>query len=70
MGTLFASDGESALHEAAIEALAAEMRRPAEEIKSHYHRELLRLQEGAVVRDFLSVCAVRHLRQAMRGTNR
>ena len=66
MGTMFASDAEAALHEAAIDSLAVEMHRPAEEIKQHYLREFERLQDGARVRDFLSVCAVRHLRQNLR----
>ena len=66
MGTIYANEAEAALHEAAIDALATEMRRPAAEIKTHYERELMRLQEGARVRDFLSVCASRHLRQALR----
>jgi len=66
MGTMFASDAEVALHEAVIDSLAAEMHRPAEEIKQHYLREIERLQEGARVRDFISVCAVRHLRQTLR----
>ncbi len=66
MGTLYASQIEAALHEAAIDALAGEMHRPAAEIKAHYERELQRLTEGARVRDFLSVCTARHLRQALR----
>jgi len=66
MGTIYASDAEAALHEAAIDALASEMRRPAAEIKTHYERELQRLQKGARVREFLSVCATRHLREALR----
>jgi len=68
MGTIYVNEAEAALHEAAIDALAAEMRRPIEEIKTHYERELKRLQEGARVRDFLSVCASRHLRQHFRKT--
>ncbi|HYA75398.1 MAG TPA: DUF3562 domain-containing protein [Burkholderiaceae bacterium] len=66
MRTIYANDAEAAAHEAAIDALASEMRRPAAEIKVHYEQELLRLQEGARVRDFLSVCAARHLRQKLR----
>lgn len=66
MGTIYASEAEAAVHEAAIDALAIEMRRPTAEIKQHYERELQRLQEGARVRDFLSVCTTRHLRQALR----
>jgi len=66
MKTIYANEAEAALHEAAIDALASEMRRPAAEIKLHYERELERLQEGARVRDFLSVCTTRHLRQALR----
>jgi len=69
MSTIYANEAEAAMHEAAIDALASEMRRPAAEIKPHYERELLRLQEGARVRDFLSVCASRHLRQALRRSN-
>jgi len=66
MRTLYANEAEAALHEAAIDALAAEMRRPSAEIKEHYERELQRLQQGARVRDFLSVCTARHLRQTLR----
>ncbi len=66
MGTLYESDVEAALHEAAIDALAGEMHRPAAEIKAYYERELQRLTDGARVRDFLSVCATRHIRQALR----
>jgi hypothetical protein len=66
MGTIYANESEAALHEAAIDALAGEMHRPAAEIKPHYERELQRLSDGARVRDFLSVCATRHLRQTLR----
>jgi hypothetical protein len=70
MGTIYASDVEAALHEAAIDSLASEMHRPVAEIKPQYERELVRLQDGARVRDFLSVCATRHLREALRGSSR
>jgi hypothetical protein len=70
MATIYASDKEAALHEAAIEGLASEMHRPVTDIKPQYERELARLQDGARVRDFLSVCATRHIRQAMRGSHR
>jgi len=70
MGTIYANETEAALHEAATDALASEMRRPVAEIKPHYEREFLRLQKGARVRDFLSVCATRHLRETLRGSNR
>jgi hypothetical protein len=66
MATMYSSDSEAALHEAAIDALATEMHRPAAEIKPQYERELSRLMDGARVRDFLSVCATRHLRQTLR----
>ena len=66
MATMYSSDSEAALHEAAIDALANEMHRPTAEIKLHYERELSRLMAGARVRDFLSVCATRHLRQSLR----
>jgi predicted dienelactone hydrolase len=66
MATMYASESEAALHEAAIDALATEMHRPVAEIKPYYERELSRLMDGARVRDFLSVCATRHLRQALR----
>ncbi len=58
------------MHEAAIDALANEMHRPAAEIKLHYERELARLMNGARVRDFLSVCATRHIRQNLRTPDR
>jgi hypothetical protein len=70
MATIYTSDKEAALHEAAIDALASEMHRPVTEIKPQYERELARLQDGARVRDFLSVCATRHIRQALRGSQR
>jgi hypothetical protein len=68
--TVYVNENEAALHEAAIDALATEMRRPAADIKPHYERELQRLQDGALVRDFLSVCATRHLRQHLRDKHR
>ena len=58
------------MHEAAIDALANEMHRPAAEIKIHYERELARLLDGARVRDFISVCATRHIRQNLRTPDR
>jgi len=70
MATIYASDNEAALHEAAIDTLASEMRRPAAEIKPFYEKEILRLQVGARVRDFLSVCAARHTREALRSASR
>ncbi len=66
MATIYSNESEAALHEAAIDALANEMHRPAAEIKVHYEKELTRLMDGARVRDFLSVCATRHLRQNLR----
>ncbi len=66
MGALYASASEEALHLAAIEALANEMRRPVTEVKQHYEREFLRLQDGARLRDFLSVCATRRTRETLR----
>jgi len=66
MGAKYANAGEKALHEAAIEALAKEMRRSVSEIKQHYEREFSRLKDGARVRDFLSVCATRHTRATLR----
>jgi len=70
MAAIYASESEAAMHEAAIDALANEMRRPAAEIKLHYEKELSRLMNGARVRDFLSVCATRHLRQNLRSPER
>jgi DNA transposition AAA+ family ATPase len=70
MENIYASDSEAALHEAAIDALASEMRRPAAEIKPYYEREVQRLQAGARIRDFLSVCAARHTREALRIASR
>jgi hypothetical protein len=46
------------------------MHRPAAEIKPYYEKELARLMAGARVRDFLSVCATRHLRQNLRSHHR
>ncbi|SPE26551.1 conserved hypothetical protein [Burkholderiales bacterium] len=69
MGTIYVNDAEAALHEAAIDALASEMRRPPAEIKAHYEKELQRLQKGARVREFLSVCATRHLRETFRNSH-
>ncbi len=67
MGKIYVNDAEAAMHEAAIDALASEMNRTAEEIKPHYERELQRLQDGgARIREFLSVCATRHLRENLR----
>src|SRR3974390_2154250 len=60
------SPKEAAIHAAAIDALANETHRPIAEIKPHYDSALRRLQDGARVRDFLSVCASRHAREALR----
>jgi len=68
MGTNYADDGEEAQHEAAIESLANETHRPVSEIRPHYDRTFSRLQDGARVRDFLSVCATRRTREALRGS--
>jgi hypothetical protein len=66
MGAKYANSSEEAIHEAAIEALANEMNCPIAEIKQHYEREYARLEEGARVREFLSVCATRHTRENLR----
>jgi hypothetical protein len=66
MGEMYASAAEAALHEAAIDALAAELHRPPEEVKRYYEREIMTLLEGARIRDFLSVCATRRTRESMR----
>ena len=66
MGTLYATASEAALHEAAIDALATEMHRPAAEIKSAYEREVAFLMQGAKLREFLSVCATRRTRESLR----
>ncbi len=62
----YSSPKEAAIHAAAIDALAQETHRPIAEIKPHYESALQRLQNGARVRDFLSVCASRHAREALR----
>jgi hypothetical protein len=62
--------GADSVHLAAIEALAAEMRRPVSEVKPHYEREVSLLQKGARVQDFLSVCATRRTREALRSSHR
>jgi hypothetical protein len=66
MGARYASASEEALHESAIEALANEMRRPIAEIKQYYEREFSILEDGARLRDFLSVCATRRTREVLR----
>ena len=66
MGGIYANATEAAQHEAAIDALAAEMHRPAEEIKPHYEREVLILLKDARVREFLSLCATRRTRESLR----
>ncbi len=66
MGARYPDASEKALHEAAIESLANEMHRPIAEIRMHYEREYERLQDGARLRDFLSVCATRHTRETLR----
>jgi hypothetical protein len=70
MGRKDAKAMEADLHEAAIDALASELHRPVAEIKSRYEREIARLQEGARVREFLSVCATRRIRESLRGSHR
>lgn len=61
---------EEAVHAAAIQALADELRRPAHEIRQRYETELAVLQEGARIREFLSVCATRHTRERFRHAHR
>lgn len=68
--SVYANANEAALHEAAIDALASEMHVPVAQIRPHYERELSRLQHGARVRDFLSVCATRHIRESLRTSHR
>ena len=70
MGTLLTPEPDTALTDAAIDALAAEMRRPAAEVRSRYLHEYQRLENGARIRDFLSVCAVRHVRDTLRSAAR
>jgi len=57
---------ERAIHDATIDALAGELRRPVAEVRRHYGAVLQRLLAGARIRDFLSVCATRHLRALLR----
>jgi hypothetical protein len=68
LGGIYANAAEAAMHEAAMDALAAELHRPVAEIRPHYEREVTVLLEGARVRDFLSVCAARRTRESLRGT--
>jgi len=70
MGTIYANASEAALHEAAIDALASEMHRSVAEIKPFYEREVSLLQDGARVREFLSVCAMRRTRETLRTEHR
>lgn len=66
MRDIYASAAEAALHEAAIDALAAELHRPVEEVKPYYEREVQLLLEGARIREFVSVCATRRAREVLR----
>jgi predicted dienelactone hydrolase len=66
MSARYANASEEALHESAIEALASEMHRPIAEIKQCYEHEFTILEDGARLRDFLSLCATRRTRELLR----
>jgi hypothetical protein len=69
LGGIYANAAEAAMHEAALDALSAELHRPVAEIRPHYEREVKQLQEGARVRDFVSVRAARHTRDTLRSSS-
>jgi len=61
---------DAARHKAAIDALAVETHQPIERIQPQYEQVVQRLQQGATVYEFLSVCALRNVRQILRKSQR
>jgi len=59
---LYQSEGEAQMHEAAMEALAGQVRLPLPEVRAVYEEELRRLLRDARIRDFVSVVATRRAR--------
>jgi hypothetical protein len=45
-----------------MERVARDMQRPVEDVRPLYESELAALREGARVKDFLSVLAIRYVR--------
>ncbi len=66
MGAKDTSHPETARHDAAISSLVRETHRSESEIRTLYEQELMRLENGARVRDYLHVCAIRHIRETLR----
>jgi hypothetical protein len=57
-------------HVDAIDALAAETHRSPEEVAEVYVRELARLRAGARIENYLVLLTSRHVREALRGSDR
>ncbi len=66
MGAKVEGHPEGARHDAAISSLVRETHRPESEIRTLYEQELVRLENGARVRDYLHICAIRHIRETLR----
>lgn len=54
------------VHDEAIQSLAAETRLPNEVVRSVFESEFVRLKDGAQVKDFLVLFAMRRTRGALR----
>jgi hypothetical protein len=54
------------VHDEAIQLLAAETRLPTEVVRSVFESQLVRLKDGARVKDFLVLFAMRRTRGALR----
>ena len=58
------------LHDEAIQSLATETRLPAEVVRSVFESEFAQLKDGAQVKDFLVLFAIRRTRAALRSLPR
>lgn len=66
MGAQQTNHPEAARHDAAISSLVRETHRTESEIRTLYEQELVRLESGARIRDYLHICAIRHIRDTLR----
>jgi len=65
MVSLYQSANEELLHAKAMQQLASECGRDMRVIRQVYETELMRLQEGAHIRDYLVLLAARRAREQL-----
>jgi hypothetical protein len=70
MTSKYRNAAEEVRHRMAIEALANELHRQPGDIRQFYEAEFETLEEGAIIRDFLSVRALRRTREKLRDERR